>query len=141
VGEQTEGFLGPFLGEIKIYLAKNPRQTFSDVLPPTQRRRPRLNDSQSETLRRFRKGESVGQIARARGFVASTIYAHLLAAIECGQVGPPSRDRFFTPAQEKEIAAAFRQINNGKLVDVSALLGGKYDIGELRVFRALAMRS
>jgi hypothetical protein len=142
VGEQKlKDFSEPFLGEIKNYLAKNPRQTFSDVIPPTQRRRPRLNDSQSETLRRFRKGESVGQIARARGFVASTIYAHLLAAIECGQVVPQSRDRFFTPAQEKEIGAAFRQINDGKLVDVSALLGGKYDMGELRIFRALATRS
>jgi ATP-dependent DNA helicase RecQ len=142
VGEQKlKDFSEPFLGEIRKYLATSPRQMFSDVIPPTQRRRPRLNDSQSETLRRFRKGESVGQIARARGFVASTIYAHLLAAIECGQVIPQSRDRFFTPAQEKEIAAAFRQINDGKLVDVSALLGGKYDIGELRVFRALAMRS
>jgi len=38
-------------------------------------------------------------------------------------------------AQEKEIAAAFRQVANGKLVDISALLGGKYDIGLLRLFR------
>jgi len=44
----------------------------------------------------------------------------------------------FTPAQEKEIAAAFCQVPNGTLVDVSALLSGKYDIGLLRIFRALA---
>jgi hypothetical protein len=91
-------------------------------------------------LRRFRKGESVDEIARARGFVRSTIYAHLLAAIECGKIGPQSRDRFFTSAQEKEIAAAFRQVIDGKLTNVNALLGGNYDIGELRMFRAFSTR-
>ena len=80
------------------------------------------------------------EISRARGFVRSTIYGHLLAAIECGKLAPQLRDRFFTSAQEKEIAAAFRQVINGKLTDISALLGGKYDIGELRVFRAFAAR-
>jgi uncharacterized protein YpbB len=90
-------------------------------------------------LQRFRKGESVGQIARARGFVRSTIYGHLLAGIERGKI--VERDRFFTPVQEKEITAAFRQVSEGKLIDVSALLGGKYDISELRVFRAIAKRS
>ena len=103
------------------------------------RRQPRLNDSQTETLQRFQRGETVDEIARARGFVRSTIYSHLLGAIECGKL--IERDRFFTAAQEKEIAAAFRQISDGALVDVSALLGNKYDIGELRVFRAFATHS
>src|SRR6266498_902419 len=74
------------------------------------------------------------------GFVRSTIYGHLIAAIECGKIGPESWDRFFTSAQEKEIAAAFRQVIDGKLSDISALVGGKYDIGELRVFRAFTAR-
>jgi hypothetical protein len=68
--------------------------------------------------------------------VHSTIYDHLLAAIECGKL-PQPRERFFTPAQEKEIAAAFRQVGDGTLVDISALLGGKYDIGLLRIFREI----
>jgi uncharacterized protein YpbB len=94
-----------------------------------------LNDSQTETLRRFQKGESVDQVARARGFVASTIYGHLLAAIERGKI--VERDRFFTLEQEKEIAAAFRKVADGKLEDVRSLLDSKYDDGELRIFRAL----
>ena len=98
----------------------------------------RLNESQLETLRRFQKGQSVDQIARARGFVASTIYAHLLVAIERGKIA--DRDRFFTLREEKEIAAAFQQISDGRLVDVSALLGNKYDIVLLRIFRAFATR-
>jgi ATP-dependent DNA helicase RecQ len=135
VGEQKlKDFAEPFVSEIRAYLTTNERRTFTEnggpLRPP---RRARLNDSQLETLRRFQRGATVDEIARARGFVSSTIYSHLLAAIECGK--PVERDRFFTAAQEKEIAAAFRQVANGTLVDVSALLGGKYDIGLLRIFR------
>jgi ATP-dependent DNA helicase RecQ len=142
VGEQKfKDFAEPFLSEIKDYLANNSRQIFSDdVNRPFPQRRAGFNDSQAETLRRFQKGESVDEIARARGFVRSTVYAHLLAAIKCGKLAPQGRDRFFTSAQEKEIAAAFRQVTDGKLTDISALLGGKYDIGELRIFRAFAKR-
>jgi ATP-dependent DNA helicase RecQ len=135
VGEQKlKDFAEPFLSEIRAYLTTNERRTFTEnggaLRPP---RRARLNDSQLETLRRFQRGETVEDIARARGFVRSTIYSHLLAAIECGKL--VEQERFFTPAQEKEIAAAFRQVANGTLVDISALLGGKYDIGLLRIFR------
>jgi ATP-dependent DNA helicase RecQ len=142
VGEQKlKDFAEPFINEITDHLANNSRRTFSDrVDRPFPQHRHGLNDSQAETLRHFRKGESVDQIARARGFVRSTIYGHLLAAIECGKIGLESRDRFFTSAQEKEIAAAFRQVIDGKLTDISALMGGKYDIGELRVFRAFAAK-
>jgi ATP-dependent DNA helicase RecQ len=139
VGEQKlKDFAEPFLAGIAEYLATNSRQTFTHA-PARPRRRSALNDSESETLRRFHKGESVDEIARARGFVPSTIYGHLVAAIESGQ--PIERDRFFSLAQQMEIAGAFRQISDGKLTDVSALLGGKYDIGELRMFRAFAAHS
>jgi ATP-dependent DNA helicase RecQ len=136
VGEQKlKDFAEPFLSEIRAYLTTNERRTFTENGGPLRpQRRARLNDSQLETLRRFQRGETVDDIARARGFVRSTIYSHLLAAIECGKL-PQARERFFTPSQEKEIAAAFRQAGNGTLVDVSALLGAKYDIGLLRIFR------
>jgi len=142
VGEQKlKDFAQPFLSEIKNYLATNPRRTFSDDSGSLfRRRRSRLNDSEAETLRRFQKGESVDEIARARGFVQSTIYGHLVAAIEFGKLVPQSRDRFFTATQKQEIAAAFHQVSDGKLVDVSALLGNRYDIGLLRIFRALGTR-
>jgi ATP-dependent DNA helicase RecQ len=138
VGEQKlKDFAEPFLTEIQDYLRNNDRRTFcdgNDSLVP--QRRSRLNDSQTETLRRFQSGESVEQIARARGFVRSTIYSHLLAAIESGKL-PQAQERFFTHAQEKEIAAAFRKVPDGTLVDISALLGGKYDMELLRIFREL----
>ncbi|HEU5248204.1 MAG TPA: DNA helicase RecQ [Candidatus Udaeobacter sp.] len=138
VGEQKlKDFADAFLGEIKNYLATNPRQTFSSGLDPLRLpRRSRLNDSQRETLQRFRSGESVDDISRARGFVRSTIYDHLEAAIKFGEALEP--DRFFTASQREEIASAFRKVSDGKLADVRSLLNAKYDYGELRIFRALA---
>ena len=140
VGEQKQkDFAEAFLSEIKNYLAANPRRTFSADLtalrPPV---RLRLNDSQRETLRRFRGGESVDDISGARGFVRSTVYDHLEAAIKSGE--SLKSDRFFTAAQREEIASAFRKVSDGKLADVRSLLDGKYDYGELRIFRALANR-
>jgi ATP-dependent DNA helicase RecQ len=136
VGEQKlKDFAKPFLAEIIDYLTTKPRQTFTGALR-SRRRHLGLNDSQSETLRRFQNGESVDEISRARGFVCGTIYGHLIASIELGE--PLAPDRFFTAGEQEEIAGAFRQTTNGNLGDVNALLAGKYDIGQLRVFRALA---
>jgi len=143
VGEQKlKNFGGPFLSEIKNFLAGNPRRDFAHNVATSlsTQRRQRLNDSQTETLRRFQAGESVEEIACARGFVPSTIYSHLLAAIECGKL-EHARERFFTAVQENEIATAFRQVSGGTLGDISGLLGGKYEIGLLRIFRAFATRS
>jgi ATP-dependent DNA helicase RecQ len=140
VGEQKlKDFADAFLGELKNYLAANPRRTFSSSWEPMRpARRTRLNDSQRETLRRFRSGESVDDISRARGFVRSTVYDHLEAAIKLGESLKP--DRFFTAAQREEIASAFRKTSDGKLEDVRSLLDRKYDYGELRIFRALSVR-
>jgi ATP-dependent DNA helicase RecQ len=138
VGEQKlKDFADAFLSEIKNYVAANPRRTFSGGLEPVRPpRRARLNDSQRETLRRFRSGESVDDISRARGFVPNTIYDHLEAAIKSGESLEP--DRFFTVAQREEIARAFRKVADGKLADVRSLLESKYDYGELRIYRALS---
>jgi ATP-dependent DNA helicase RecQ len=138
VGEQKlKDFAEAFLSEIKNYLAANPRRTLSSGLDRVRLpHRSRLNDSQRETLRRFRSGESVNDISRARGFMRSTIYDHLEAAIKSGESLEP--DRFFTVAQREEIASAFRKVAGGKLADLRSLLDGKYDYGELRIFRALS---
>ena len=138
VGEQKlKDFAETFLSEIKNYLIGNPRRTFSNRLDPLPSPRgSRLNESQRETLRRFRSGESVEDISRARGFMRSTIYDHLETAIKSGE--SLEADRFFTGAQREEIARAFQKVADGKLADVRSLLRSKYDYGELRIFRALA---
>ena len=140
VGEQKlKDFAEAFLGEIKSYLGANPRRTFSGGLDPLRTpRRSRLSASQKETLQRFRSGESVDDISRARGFVRSTIYDHLEAAIQSGESLEP--DHFFSDTQREEIASAFRKVSAGRLSDVRSLLGGKYDYGCLRIYRAFAAR-
>jgi ATP-dependent DNA helicase RecQ len=138
VGEQKlKDFAEPFLAAIADYLRTNARQNFA----PTEALMPRrltLNDSESETLRRFQAGESVDQIARARGFVRNTIFGHLALAIEAG--APLTSGQFFAAAQEKEIALAFERAGAHNLTGLREDLGGKYEVGELRIFRALAAR-
>jgi ATP-dependent DNA helicase RecQ len=140
VGEQKlKDFAEPFLGAIREYLDTNDRRTFSaPVTTPTPARRAALNDSEAETLRRFHAGESIEDIARARGFTHGTISTHLALAIEAGTA--LSRDRFFTPDQQAEIAVAFARTGGRNLVGLRDALGGKYSIDELRIFRAFAQR-
>ncbi len=139
VGEQKlKDFAGPFLGAIEEYLAGNPRQDFGPRPPATSRPRPRLNESEAETLRRFQSGESIDQIARARGFVPGTIATHLALAIEQG--APIPLERFLNPAQQKEIAAVYDKVGPRNLAGLRDSLGQRYSYEELRIFRAFAER-
>ncbi len=140
VGEQKlKDFAEPFLAAITEYLASNPRKTFAEPAAPAVSRRLALNDSESETLRRFQAGASIDEIARARGFVRSTIATHLTLAIESGAT--LERERFFNPAQQEEIGAALHASGLRNLVGARDALGGRYTIDDLRIFRAFAART
>ena len=135
VGEQKlKDFAEAFLAAINGYLKNNPRQDFGAATTPPPRRRS-LNESQAETLRRFRAGESIEEITRARGFVRSTILSHLAVAVEAG--APLSAEQVFTAEQRQEMGAAFAHGGTRGLAGIRDLLGGKYEVGELRIFRAL----
>jgi ATP-dependent DNA helicase RecQ len=138
VGEQKlKDFAEPFLSAIKRYLTNNPRQDFSAPKTAPQPRT-RLNESEAETLRRFEAGESIDEIARARGFTRGTIATHLALAIEKGT--PIAMERFFPPAQQKELAAAYARIGGRNLAGLRDSLGGKYSYEALRIYRAFADR-
>jgi ATP-dependent DNA helicase RecQ len=135
VGEQKlKDFAEPFLRAIASYLKSSPRQSF---LGPneTRARRISLNESEAETLRRFKAGESIDQIARGRGFVRGTILGHLALAIE--NAADLTSAQFFTPVQEQEIAAAVERSGGRNLTALRDDLGGRFEIGELRIYRAL----
>jgi len=135
VGEQKlKDFAEAFLAAIIDYLKTNPRVNFAPAVAATPRRRD-LNESEAETLRRFRAGESIDQIARARGFVRNTILSHLALAVEAG--APLTAEQVFTSEQCKEMKAAFARAGSQGLIGIRDLLGGKYEVGELRIFRAL----
>ncbi|MBC8002773.1 MAG: RecQ family ATP-dependent DNA helicase, partial [Opitutaceae bacterium] len=127
-----------FLSEIAAHLQVSPRLTFETApaaTVPTRASGPvRMNDSVRETLKRFRSGEPVDEIASHRGFVAGTILGHLATAIEAGE--KLDLDQLFTPDQQKRIAEAFGKFGWGNLPGVMESLGGEFNQGHLRLFRA-----
>ncbi|MGI8889725.1 MAG: DNA helicase RecQ [Chthoniobacterales bacterium] len=136
VGEQKlKDFAQPFLAVTAEYLESNPRQSFGSPNEPAKRKTG-LNESESETLRRFQAGESVETIARARGFVRDTILGHLTLAIDGG--ASLGADQFFSLAQQEEIAAAFAHAGARNLTGAREHLGSRFAIAELRIFRALS---
>jgi ATP-dependent DNA helicase RecQ len=136
VGEKKLREFGEvFLAEIAAHLLTNPRQIFADdsfVAPPV--RRSSLNDTTRETLRRFRAGESVQQIAARRMLAVSTMYGHLATAVEAGE--RIDMNQLASAEAQTEIAAAFTRSGWGNIVGAKELLGEKYDYGLLRVYRA-----
>jgi ATP-dependent DNA helicase RecQ len=141
VGEKKLREFGEvFLLEIAAHLLTNPRQIFADdsfTAPPA--RKSSLNDTTRETLRRFRAGESVPQIAADRQITAGTVFGHLANAIEAGE--PVDLNQLVSAEAQAEITAAFARTGWGNLVGARELLGEKYDYGLLRVYRAAKSRS
>ncbi len=141
VGEKKlREFGAVFLAEIAAHLTTNPRQIFADdsfTAPPAAK--PRLNDTTRATLQAFRAGETVQEIAQSRGLAASTIYGHLLSAIEAGE--QVEVERIVNASEQKQIAAAFAQTGPGNLMGAKELLGEKIDYGQLRIYRAAKLGS
>ena len=136
VGEKKLAEFGQgFLAEIAGYLQTYPRQIFAEeTFEPMPPPKARMGDTVRETLRLFRSGLTVDQIATQRGFVLSTIYGHLATAIEGGEAIDLAQ--FFGPTGTREIAAAFQKCGPANLTGVHETLSAKYDFGLLRVFRA-----
>ena len=140
VGRQKlEAYSQPFIDEIASYLRTNPRQIFEDSLTAlAPKPKLRLNDTMRETLRLFRTGLKPSEIAKERGFVPSTIYGHLVAAAEAGE--PLRVDEFFSKDEQAQIVLALGKAS-GDLGTAKELLGGVFDYGALRLYRALRSRS
>jgi ATP-dependent DNA helicase RecQ len=136
VGERKLAEFGKmFLGEIASFLQTNPRQIFAEEsFEPPPLPKPRMGDTVRDTLRLFRAGQSVEAIAGRRNLVIGTIYGHLATAIESGE--PLDLAQFFSATEQEQIAAAFAKNGFGNLTGVHDALGGKFDFGALRVFRA-----
>ena len=127
-----------FLAEIAAHLQTTPRLTF-EVLPVASAPirtsgQVRMNDSARETLKRFRSGETVDEIASHRGFVSGTILGHLATAIEAGEKVDLSS--IFSAEQEQRLVTAFGKFGRGNLTGVFESLGGEFNQGHLRLFRA-----
>jgi len=139
VGEKKlREFGAAFLGEIAFHLQEHPRQMFaadSFVAPAPTPARGSLGDSARETLRQFRAGSSVAEIAKNRDVTTSTIYGHIAEAIERGE--PVAAETFFDVKELADIAGAFNRHGFAALAPVHEALGGAVDYGRLKVFRAI----
>jgi ATP-dependent DNA helicase RecQ len=129
-----------FLTGIAEYIETHPRQIFlkessHPESPSVSSKKKPLGNTVQETLRCFRLGDSVEQIAKQRGLVVGTIYGHLEQAIQAGE--PIGINQLFTTDQQAQIAATFAKTGLGNLTGAKELLGDLYDYGQLRIFRAL----
>lgn len=135
--KKLEEFGQAFLAEIGTFLRENQRRTFtSEAQSPAVSAR--LNQTGRETLRRFREGESIEEISRARALMPGTIYTHLAEACAAGEEIDISR--ILTPDDQKKIEEVFSRIGHSNLTGVYELLDRKFDYGLLRLCRSAAQR-
>jgi ATP-dependent DNA helicase RecQ len=141
VGERKRADFGHvFIAEINAHLEEHPPLTFAS-LPSANAApaRPSLTPTVKETLQLFRQGLEISEIATRRGFVASTIYSHLAAAIEAGQ--EVDLRRILSAEAEAEIGAALKKFGFGGIGRALESFGGRYEYGHFKIYRAYATRS
>jgi ATP-dependent DNA helicase RecQ len=93
-----------------------------------------MNDSATETLRLYRSGLSVDEIARLRALSSGTVYTHLAATVQAGHA--VDLGRLIPASVQARIAGAFQQATSGRLKDVKDLVGDAVDYGQLHLWRA-----
>jgi ATP-dependent DNA helicase RecQ len=127
-----------FLAGIAAHLQTNARQIFADdsfeAPPAFVPQRSKLTDTVRETLHFFRQGKSVADIAHLRGFKDSTIYSHLEEAIRAGEA--VNINSLLDTQAQHDIGAAFTRFGFGNLMGAVESLGGRYNHGQLRIYRA-----
>ncbi len=138
VGEKKlQEFGALFLARISAHLQTHPRQVFAEdsfTAPPPLPGRASLGGTALETLRLFRAGQSIEQVARQRLLAPDTVCGHLADALQAGE--PLDLSALFTAEQKREVAAAFDKLGLASLSEVFESLGGRYDYHRLRLARA-----
>jgi len=124
----------PFLGIISEYCREQKLE--SRISEKTFIRRPRrfdqkerINETKSESLRMFREGKNVSEIARTRDLAAQTIENHLAFFIATGEVKVTN-----LVAEEKipRIREAIGKHGGLALKPLKDELGDNYSYGEIR---------
>jgi ATP-dependent DNA helicase RecQ len=135
VGEKKlEDFGSAFMTAIAQYLQTNQKQTFAAPQPAERYRPKRFNTTSMETLRLFRAGQTVPQIAKTRSLVPRTIYGHLCNAIEAGET--IALDQLMTADQKLAIEAALAEFGDN-IHGAIERLGEGFDFGLLKVYMAV----
>jgi ATP-dependent DNA helicase RecQ len=147
VGERKLAEFGAaFLREINDYLKTTTRKEFSagpllDAEPKAPTKKGKVNGTMRTTLGLLRDGNSVKEISEARGFAISTIYGHILSAIEAGE--KVDINGILSSKQQAEIDFVFEKVGTNNLTGAIELLGGDgqpYTYDQLRIYRAAKSR-
>lgn len=132
-----------FCEAIRNHLKNNPRQTFAgantgQLIRKMQRDlNPELmGDSHFVSLKLFRQGRSLEEIARERNIAAGTVAQHIAKAIELGE--PVDITQLVPKHKHSAILKAFDQCGLESLGPVKERLGEGYDYAELHLMRAAA---
>ncbi len=136
-------FSDVFCEAIRNHLKNNPRQTFAggntgqlirkmqrDLSPET------LGDSHFVSLKMFRGGLTLEEIARERKIAVGTVAQHLSKAIELGEA--VDVEKLVPKRKQAAILKAFDQFGIEALGPVKDKLGDGYDYPELHIMRAAA---
>lgn len=139
VGEQKLQKYGTvFLKEIKIYCTSH---DITPIAPPLSflKKVKRLlqpkTDTVEETVKLFKQGLSIKQIAKQRGFAESTIAGHLETAYIHGEA--IDLNHLVSKEKQRKIKKVFNELGYEKLAPVKDVLGKDYTYDELHFVRAM----
>jgi ATP-dependent DNA helicase RecQ len=142
VGElKLQKYAADFLEAIKQYCAANNLQSRIDLKTPkrAERKTRTKRDENGEdtyqiSLKMFRGGIPIRQIAALRGMSPGTIETHLLRFIPTGEV---RLEQFVQPEKIEQIKNALAQFSeSGALAPVKEFLGDDYSYNEIRAVLA-----
>ena len=138
--QKLSEFSAGFTEVVREFLATHTRKEFGSEVGETRsiRPAPRSSDTVRETLRIYRAGQSVAEIAALRGLSDTTILGHLATSISLGEeidISP-----FVSPIQETMIRAALAKFPGDALAPVKEALGEEFSYGQIRLVAALVQR-
>ena len=136
IGQQkVEAYGEAFLACIAAFVAGTGAQPVD--LPPTAPRRPRpeAGASARATLELFNRGQSLAEVAAARGLAMTTVENHLAQAIEAGE--PVDLARLVSPERRAAIEAALDELGEDSMLrPIMDFLGDGFTYAEIKVVRA-----
>jgi ATP-dependent DNA helicase RecQ len=136
VGEhKLREFATPFLAAIREHLQRSQRQVFADESSDAPARSTRLSEQVCESLRLFRSGKSLEEVARLRGVQPGTIANNLASAIVAGEDLDVSS--IVTPELRRAAANAFAEHGTASLRVIKEALQNQHDYPTLSLARAL----
>lgn len=97
-------------------------------------------DTRDETLRFWKEGKTVAQIAKERALTQATIFGHIEDLSARGAIAKDEILRLVSPALKKalpDIHAAFEELDTTGLTPVFERFGGAHSYDDLRIARML----